>query len=79
MTEWKFRLIVAPVRMEAGGRKDRFGGTIRGWMRPAMPVAEFLESYSRAGGTHHAALVYGDCMHVLKNFGVFMGWETVVI
>lgn len=79
MAEGKYRLIVAPVKMEEGDRKDRFGGAVRGWMRPAMPVADFLEAYSRVGGTHHAALIYGDALAVVAGFGEMMGWETVVI
>lgn len=79
MADSKFRLIVSPVKMEEGGRKDRFGGAVRGWMRPVMPVADFLEAYSRAGGTHHAALVYGDALQAVCNLSTFMGWETVVI
>lgn len=77
--EGKFRLIVSPVKMEDGGKKDRFGGAVHGWMRPAMPVADFLEAYSRSGGTHHAALVYGNALKAVCNFSTFMGWETVVI
>jgi L-arabinose isomerase len=34
--------------------------TIRAWGRPAMPVADFLEAYSLAGGTHHSAIVLGE-------------------
>ncbi len=32
---------------------------VNGWFKPDMPLEEFLEAYSRAGGMHHAALVYG--------------------
>ncbi|MDI6775594.1 MAG: hypothetical protein QME60_09490, partial [Verrucomicrobiota bacterium] len=53
-----YALIVAPVEMVSEGKADKFNHTIRGWMRPAKPIAEFLADYSRAGGTHHAGLVY---------------------
>lgn len=44
-----------------------------------MSVADFLEAYSRAGGTHHAALVYGDAVNTVCKFSTFMGWENVII
>ncbi len=31
-----------------------------GWWKPDVTVPEFLESYCKAGGIHHAAVVYGD-------------------
>jgi len=33
---------------------------VRTWIRPHGKVAEFLEDYSRASGTHHSVLVFGD-------------------
>lgn len=33
---------------------------VNGWFKPDMKLPEFLEDYSKAGGIHHAALVYGD-------------------
>ena len=33
---------------------------VSGWFKPDLPLEEFLESYSRAGGMHHAALIYSD-------------------
>lgn len=53
-----YKLLVAPVTMEEPVGEDRFASSMRGWMRPAMPVGEFLEALSRAGATHHSALVY---------------------
>jgi L-arabinose isomerase len=32
-------------------------------------VAQFLEAYSRAGGTHHSALVLGDRAEAIAAFG----------
>ncbi len=73
-----FRLILAPGRM-CGAREDRFKGSVRGWFGPQMPIADFLESYSRLGGTHHSALVYGTATGLLRKFATFMGWETHVV
>ena len=74
-----FRLIIAPVMMQNARGVDRMKNSIHGWFRPAMPVAEFLSAYSRAGGTHHAALVYGRAVPEIAGFGALMGWETMVI
>lgn len=75
----KLRLIVAPVTMLDTKGKEKIRKSVRGWFRPAMPVSRFLEQYSRAGGTHHAALVYGDCAEEIRGFGELMGWDVVVI
>jgi L-arabinose isomerase len=72
----KFRLILAPGRMEAVRGKDRFSQTVRGWFRPKSSVADFLASYSRLGGTHHAALVYGADLDSLRSFGEFARFEV---
>jgi len=76
LPEDRFRLILAPVGMKTAKGKDKFSDSVRGWMKPALPVADFLEAYSRAGGTHHAALVYNADMNTLAGFGNLMGWDT---
>lgn len=72
-----FTLILSPVEMldarEDAGMED----SIRGWFKPALPVADFLAEYSRHGGTHHAAVVYGGALNVLKCFAEITGWEAV--
>ncbi len=75
----RYRLIIAPVTMLAEKAKSRFNDSIRGWFRPRTRVADFLEAYSMAGGTHHAALVYGDCADEIADFGGFMGWDITRI
>jgi len=75
----RFRLIITRVSMQTVRGRDRMKDSIRGWFRPSMPVADFLAAYSRAGGTHHAALVYGHAVPEIVGFGAFMGWETVEI
>ncbi len=52
----RFRLICAPVQVEEDVTGPAFAETLRAWIRPRLPVADFLESYSRLGGTHHSAL-----------------------
>jgi len=75
----RFRLILAPVAMKQPGSKDKFTDSVRGWMKPHLPVADFLAEYSRAGGTHHAVLVYDADLNILSGFGNLMGWETVIV
>lgn len=75
-----FQLVVVPVEMLPETGCDKLRDTVRGWMRPmGRPVAEFLEEYSRQGGTHHAALVYGKRAEAVAAFGRFAGITSVVI
>lgn len=75
----KFRLIVAPVTMLNVRGRDNMQDMIHGWFTPPVPVADFLSAYSRLGGTHHAALVYGQVAPEIIGFGELMGWETLVL
>jgi L-arabinose isomerase len=79
LPDYRFRLILAPVTMKQPKGRDNFTDAVRGWMQPALRISDFLEVYSRAGGTHHAALVYDADMNILSGLGTVMGWETVVI
>lgn len=74
-----YALILIPVDMVSEGDTDTFRHTIRGWMKPSRPVARLLEDYSRAGGTHHAGLAYGNALPVLKSFGAMMGFAVVCL
>ncbi len=53
--------------------------TVRTWIRPRTGTGEFLEAYSRAGGTHHSALVLGDRTEALAAFGRMAGMDVVRI
>ena len=72
-----FDLLVAPVEMLADSTREDMQGTVRGWMRPRRPVAEFLEEYSRHGGTHHSALVLGERADEISAFARFAGLGLV--
>jgi L-arabinose isomerase len=73
-----FTLILAPITMLDEG-KENMPNTIRGWFKPAMSVSDFLAAYSTVGGTHHAAMVYGNVTDDLARFGELMGWDVVVL
>jgi L-arabinose isomerase len=74
-----FSLIAAPVTMLNFPQADSFEDAVRGWFRPHTSVPDFLEEYSRHGGTHHLALVYGDVTRELTKWGELMDWKTVVL
>jgi len=77
--EGAYRLILSPVKMVEVEGEDRMEGSIRGWFEPSVPVSDFLSAYSRHGGTHHGAIVYGDVLRAMTELGELMGWQTVVI
>ena len=74
-----YSLIVAPVTMEEPTDTDNFEDKIRGWMRPNMPIADFLEKISCEGATHHSALVYGATPKELEFFGKLLGIKVVIV
>lgn len=72
-----YNLIAVPVTMVSGGRNIKFRNTVRGWMKPTLSLNEFLAEYSRVGGTHHAALVYGASLRTLTRFSQLMGFKFI--
>lgn len=74
-----FRLFAAPVTLLDVYGEDRLADSIHGWFRPGLPIADFLAHYSRGGGTHHLALVYGAKAQEIARFGEVMEWQTTVL
>ena len=72
-----YTLIVSPVEMLDVKGIDRMEDSIHGWMKPCIPLPDFLSSYSRAGGTHHGAIAYGASVGVLEAFAGIMRWRFV--
>ncbi len=64
-----FTLIVAPVEVLADTRHPEMITVVRAWVRPQGGVVRFLEAYSRAGGTHHSALLLGKRVEAVAAFG----------
>lgn len=77
-TQEDFSALIAPVEMQEAV-EDRFTGTVRGWMKPRMPIARFLEKISRAGVTHHSSLVYGARPEELEFFAKLLGLGVVML
>ena len=75
----RYTLILSEVDMLDTPAKTDFADSVNGWFRPKLPVADFLRAYSRLGGIHHAALVYGGSVASLTAFGRFMGWNIEII
>ncbi|MDH7600904.1 MAG: hypothetical protein QHI38_02000 [Armatimonadota bacterium] len=74
-----FSLIVSDVQVVDVQGPDRMEDSVHGWFTPPVPITDFLAAYSKAGGTHHAVLVYGDVAHEIIRFGEMMGWNVVRI
>jgi len=75
----RFALIICLGEMLDAEGDDLMAGTVRGWLKPSIPLPDFLAGSSRAGGTHHSALVYGVEAEEIASFGDIMGWEVVVL
>ena len=71
-----FSLIVSQVKM-VEVKNNKMADTISGWLIPSMPIDEYLAEFSRLGGTHHSALVYGGDKDVIVDFGRIMGWNVI--
>jgi L-arabinose isomerase len=72
-----FGLIAAPVEVLGDATHPAMRDAIRTWIRPACPVAEFLERYSRHGGTHHSALMLDVPTEAVLVFGRMLGVESL--
>lgn len=72
----KFSLILARCELIEPADGDNFVNSIRGWMKPELPIEEFLRSYSMLGGTHHSCICYDADFGILKTFGEIMGWKV---
>jgi len=74
-----FSLIILPLAMVEPAVQGNLANTIHGWIKPSLSVAETLTKYSKLGGTHHSAFVYGDVRDIVEKFGRIMGWNVHII
>lgn len=74
-----FRLLITPVEVLEDMRRPEMKKVVRGRIRPRCGIAEFLEVFSRCGGTHHSALVLGDRVEATAAFARFAGLEYRLI
>jgi L-arabinose isomerase len=59
--------------------KHELKDSVTGWIKPEIPIDDFLSEYSKAGGSHHSAIVYGNVYDELLDFGRIMGCRIVEI
>ncbi len=71
-----FSLILSPVTMLPEDDNTPFTNKVRGWMKPDMPLPEFLKRYTQLAGTHHSVLVYTEDIDIIAEFGNIMGWNV---
>ncbi|HBN82740.1 MAG TPA: hypothetical protein DDZ89_02750 [Clostridiales bacterium] len=74
-----YNLILSNVEMLEPVVNTDIKYSVHGWFQPKRALHEFLEEYSRYGGTHHLACVYTDEIEIIKAFGKMMGFTTVLI
>lgn len=79
MAGGQYRLIISKGEVIDIQGENKLAASVNGWFKPGCDLPAFLESYSRAGGTHHAALVYCNCIAELKVFAAFAGFDCAVI
>ncbi len=73
-----YNMLISPVEM-LSVKKDNYQGSVRGWMKPKMPLDDFLSEISRHGVTHHSALVYGAELSELEFFGKIIGLNVITV
>ena len=80
MANGQFRLIAGQVEFLPQPENGKGASYNAGWFRPRNgTIQEFLERYTRGGGTHHAVVVYDGDIDVLANFAKLMEWDFLSI
>lgn len=75
----RYTLTLAAGEMLSIHGENTMRGSVNGWFRPDVPLERFLEQFSRAGATHHNALVYGDVLEQMHALADFLPVECNVI
>ena len=79
-TEGKMSMILTKVTLiDRGHEKNVYRYAMQGWMKPCVPVKDFLKAYSELGGTHHSVLVYDVPVEELAAFGRMMDFDVNII
>ncbi len=75
-----YQLLLSSCEMLPAG-DDNFTRAMRGWMKPekAESTAEFLETLSQNGATHHSTFVYGATVEELAFFGKLLSMKTLIV
>jgi len=75
----KYTLILAQGEILPVKGENKMAESVNGWFKSTKPLPEFLEEYSKAGGTHHSVLCYDDCIDALVSFASAMDFKCVII
>ena len=74
-----FGLIASEVEVLGDATNPEMRNSVRAWIRTKKPLHEFLELYSRHGGTHHSALVYGNHARAIESLAKFAGLDPITL
>lgn len=77
--ETGYCLAASAVEMQKICGGEKFNSTIRGWMKPRIPVSDFLRQLSEHGATHHSMLVYDVLPEQILYFGKLLGMNVFEI
>ncbi len=77
--ENSFTLVAAPVKVCDTEGNEKIDSGIRGWIKPEMPIVDFLKQYSLNGGTHHCILCYEIDERFVEAFTKTMNWKYALI
>lgn len=73
-----FQLFVADAEI-IDRQPDMFATAMRGWLRPTgYTAAEFLETHSKHGATHHSIFVYNATKEEIEFFGKLLDMKVVI-
>ncbi|MCE5329801.1 hypothetical protein LLG07_05670 [bacterium] len=67
------------IRIELIDLRHDLEDSITGWIKRTIPINDFLAEYSKSGGSHHSAIVYGNVYDELLDFGKIMRCRVVEI
>ncbi len=73
------KFVMSVSEVEVSYVEGQVEGAVRGWIRPKMNIAEFLEKLSEHGAIHHGFMVYDVDVKAMKSFGKTLGMEVVEI
>ena len=74
-----FRIITSLVEMQVPECANFKNDTTCGWFSPNSDISDFLENYSKLGGTHHLSLMYGDMRKTAETFAELKKFDYIEI
>ena len=75
----RYALILCPGEICSVTQPDQLADSVHGWFKPQLPLAEFLQRYSQAGGTHHLNLIYETDLDQLVTLGRLLDFQIQII